>query len=286
MITTSFVHICCSLILHKHPLLLLLLYLTRSFGQIIPQISQLNISQPIIPQQQPMSGSSIGPLLTPSAIFSHNITPSSSQVLSSVAAPGGYFTSGFNFFPSSQIGTNTIVAQTIQTIPMAIGIHPHLFLGDKSQLGGNRQFVPIGPSIPTTTGLYTSQPYPGVENTPWGLPNQMGVHFQWNFPTQSMNPMMPTPQPYQQQYMEGSSQLVYGPTSVPIPCQYYQYPQANRQLSFLDTLDLVDLSRLTNDLILHAPFWPPIPAKLPFNIPKSKILSHPFLLKTLFLRGT
>jgi hypothetical protein len=34
------------------------------------------------------------------------------------------------------------------------------------------------------------------------------------------------------------------------------------------TLDLPDLSRLTNDPIFHSPVWPIIPAKLPSDIPK------------------
>jgi hypothetical protein len=34
------------------------------------------------------------------------------------------------------------------------------------------------------------------------------------------------------------------------------------------TLDLPDLSRLTNDPISHSPVWPVILAKLPFDIPK------------------
>jgi hypothetical protein len=48
--------------------------------------------------------------------------------------------------------------------------------------------------------------------------------------------------------------------------QYHS--QINRQLPFLATLDLPDLSRLTNDPIFHSPVWPVIPAKLPSNIPK------------------
>jgi hypothetical protein len=59
---------------------------------------------------------------------------------------------------------------------------------------------------------------------------------------------------------------VYGPTSVPMPHQYY--PQINRQLPFLATLDLPDFSRLTNDPIFHSPVWPTIPAKIPSDIPK------------------
>jgi hypothetical protein len=42
----------------------------------------------------------------------------------------------------------------------------------------------------------------------------------------------------------------------------------NRQLPFLATLDLSDLSRILNDLIHHSTQWPGIPAKLPYDIPK------------------
>jgi hypothetical protein len=51
-----------------------------------------------------------------------------------------------------------------------------------------------------------------------------------------------------------------------MPHQYH--PQINRQLPFLATLDLPDLSRLTNDPIFHSPVWPVIPAKLPSDILK------------------
>jgi hypothetical protein len=51
-----------------------------------------------------------------------------------------------------------------------------------------------------------------------------------------------------------------------MPHQYH--PQVNQQLPFLSTLDLPDLSWLKNDPILHFPFWPIIPAKLPSDIPK------------------
>jgi hypothetical protein len=42
----------------------------------------------------------------------------------------------------------------------------------------------------------------------------------------------------------------------------------NRQLPFLATLDLSDLSRILNDPIRHSPQWPIILAKLPLDIPK------------------
>ena len=52
-----------------------------------------------------------------------------------------------------------------------------------------------------------------------------------------------------------------------MPYQYYQYVQPNHQLPFLSTLDLPDLSKLINDPIRHNPSWPPIPVKLPLEIP-------------------
>ena len=66
-------------------------------------------------------------------------------------------------------------------------------------------------------------------------------------------------------YMGGPA---YGPTSVIMPYNYYKYPQPNRQLHFLETPDLPDMPRLTNDLIQHSQFWPRIPTKLPSDISK------------------
>jgi hypothetical protein len=62
----------------------------------------------------------------------------------------------------------------------------------------------------------------------------------------------------------------YSPTGIPmgLPPQSHQYPHVNRQLPFLATLDLPDLSRILNDPILHSPHWPVILSKLSFDIPK------------------
>ena len=87
--------------------------------------------------------------------------------------------------------------------------------------------------------------------------------------TQQMNPNFVG---QHQQHMGGPvrynypPKLVYGPTGVPMPHEYH--PQVNRQPPFLATLDLPDLSRLTNDPILNFPFWLIIPAKFPYDIPK------------------
>ena len=50
----------------------------------------------------------------------------------------------------------------------------------------------------------------------------------------------------------------------------YQQTQMsfNPQLPFLATLELPDVSKLTNDPILHNPYWPPVPTKIPGDCPK------------------
>jgi hypothetical protein len=121
--------------------------------------------------------------------------------------------------------------------------------------------------IPPSTG----QPYPGPSNPIWGSNVQPNVPVQGNIPNQ-YNPMGYMP-PHQQPNLPGSShymQTAYGPTGIPmgLPPQSHQYPHVNRQLPFLATLDLPDLSRILNDPIRHSPQWPVIPAKLPSDIPK------------------
>jgi hypothetical protein len=78
---------------------------------------------------------------------------------------------------------------------------------------------------------------------------------------------------HQQTNLPGSShymQTSYGPIGIPmgLPPQSHQYPHMNRQLPFLVTLDLPNLSRILNDPIHHSPQWPVITDKLPSDIPK------------------
>jgi hypothetical protein len=140
---------------------------------------------------------------------------------------------------------------------------------------GQQTYPPQGSNVypPQGQNVYPPQGktiYPPQPNQPTYTPqNQPGFPPLMNVPQQQSNPAY-TGQ--QQPYMGGPTgynyppQPVYGPTGVPMPHQYH--PQVNRQLPFLATLDLPDLSRLTNDPILHFPFWPVIPAKLPSDIPK------------------
>ena len=62
-------------------------------------------------------------------------------------------------------------------------------------------------------------------------------------------------------------QVHYAPTNpTTIPSPYYINPGSN--LPFMAHLNLPNLARLTNDPILHQYFWPPMPTKLPSDIPK------------------
>ena len=63
-------------------------------------------------------------------------------------------------------------------------------------------------------------------------------------------------------------QSTYVPTGSYMPYQYYQYVEPNRQVPFLTTLDFPDFPKLINDPIQHNSSWPPIPVKLPSDIPK------------------
>ena len=50
--------------------------------------------------------------------------------------------------------------------------------------------------------------------------------------------------------------------------QYIQNPFSPTKLPFLATLELPDLSKLTNDPIRHHFAWPLVPIKIPTDIPK------------------
>jgi hypothetical protein len=146
-----------------------------------------------------------------------------------------------------------------QNIPPALAQYWTQLLQNVPQNSGGQ------PTIPTQ-----GQPYPGVTNPIWGsvqstppqVPTQTQGYNPWGY-----YPIHPP------QGQPGSSlwgQTAYAPTGLPtgLPPQSHQYPQVNRQLPFLATLDLPDLSRILNDPIRHSPQWPAIPAKIPSDIPK------------------
>lgn len=61
---------------------------------------------------------------------------------------------------------------------------------------------------------------------------------------------------------------LYGPSGLNTPLNLDHNPFTNTQLLFLDTLELHDLSRLTNDPIQHNHTWSVVPIKIPTYIPK------------------
>jgi hypothetical protein len=153
-----------------------------------------------------------------------------------------------------------------QNIPRSLAQYwNHLIQGNPQSSGGKQPQV--SSFIPPSSG----QAYPGSSNPIWGLNVQSSIPLQGNIPT-PYNPMSYMP-PHTRLNLSGPPphmQTAYGPTGLPmgLPPQSYQYPHVNRQLPFLATLDLPDLSRILNDPISHSPHWPVIPAKLPSDIPK------------------
>ena len=127
-------------------------------------------------------------------------------------------------------------------------------------------YPPTGYTPHHPQGKNSYPPYGKVNHPAYNAQNPLGYA---NVPHPSSNPAYPG---QQQLYVGGPTGYnyppnpFYGPTSVPMPHQYH--PQINQQLPFLATLDLPDLSRLTNDPLFHSPVWPVIPAKLPSNILK------------------
>jgi hypothetical protein len=144
-----------------------------------------------------------------------------------------------------------------------------LFSGGQHPQGQQQPSISHGTNVYPPHGKNVYPPYGKPHHPTYNPQNPSGYPPFSHVSQPSSNPIYPG---QQQLYVGGTigynypPNPVYGPTSVPMPHQHH--PQVNRQLSFLVTLDLPNLSQLTNDPILHYPFWPVIPAKLPFDIPK------------------
>jgi hypothetical protein len=92
-----------------------------------------------------------------------------------------------------------------------------------------RKVSPIGPSIPTTTGLYIGHTYLGVVNPLWAQPNTVGIPPQGTMPYQSVNPTIVMHHSLQSQYMGdplGRPHLIKGPSG---QFQYVGGPSAPSQ---------------------------------------------------------
>lgn len=127
--------------------------------------------------------------------------------------------------------------------------------GRNPQMQGGRnvpfQQPPVGPRH------MLSHSHQGVSMIPMRNTYQMGGY-------QPMEHSYQGGYPYPlNQYMVGP----YGLSSLNTMLPLNQSPFVNTQLPFLATLEFSDLSKLTNKPILHHPTWPPVPIKIPTNIP-------------------
>jgi hypothetical protein len=160
--------------------------------------------------------------------------------------------------------------QNVSVAPNPWNIHfqgnLHASTGQNVPTASNPWNVPFSgnPHFPTRQNSQTPQkpPYGQTPNPTLNPQNPSGYPPLTHTSQNTSNPMYLG---QNQPYMRGPTSYNYphnpvlGPTGVPLPHQHY--PQVNRQLPFLATLDLPDLSRLTNDPIHHSSGWPAIPAK-------------------------
>jgi hypothetical protein len=95
-------------------------------------------------------------------------------------------------------------------------------------------------------------------NPTWGHGFQSNAPFQGRFSNQPTHVgyLTQNPPPQNLSGLSNYLQTSYGPTGIPtrLPPQNYQFPQVNRQLLFLATLYLLDLSMILNDPILRSPY--------------------------------
>jgi hypothetical protein len=123
----------------------------------------------------------------------------------------------------------------------------------------------------------TSMPLPA--EPAWGNPSQIlsnmmnaqhPMSFMGNQPM--MSPQMQNPYAGQGHgfYQNPGQQpnFSWQPGASPTPGPFFPSYQQQPKLPFLATLHLPDLTRLLNNPICHDPRWPPMPTKLPSDIPK------------------
>jgi hypothetical protein len=122
-----------------------------------------------------------------------------------------------------------------------------------------------------TMPLHTGPAWNNLSQSPQNTMNaQNPMSFMGNQPT--MSPQMQNPFAGQGQgfYPQPGQQpnFSWQPGASQTPGPFYPGYQQQPKLPFLATLHLPDLTRLLNDPICHDPRWPPMPTKLPSDIPK------------------
>jgi hypothetical protein len=131
----------------------------------------------------------------------------------------------------------------------------------------HNQWNPGQATMPLPTGPAWNNPSQSPQNT---MNAQNSMSFMGNQPT--MSPQMQNPFAGQGQgfYPNPGQQpnFSWQPGASQTPGPFYPGYQQQPKLPFLATLHLPDLTRLLNDPICHDPRWPPMPTKLPSDIPK------------------
>jgi hypothetical protein len=131
----------------------------------------------------------------------------------------------------------------------------------------HNQWNPGQATMPLPTGPAWNNPSQSPQNT---MNAQNPMSFMGN--QQMMSPQMQNPFAGQGQgfYPNPGQQpnFSWQPGASQTPGPFYPGYQQQPKLPFLATLHLPDLTRLLNDPICHDPRWPPMPTKLPSDIPK------------------
>jgi hypothetical protein len=129
------------------------------------------------------------------------------------------------------------------------------------------QWNPGQTSMPLPSGPAWGNPSQSPSNT---MNAQHPMSFMGN--QQMMSPQMQNPYAGQGHgfYQNPGQQpnFSWQPGASQTPGPFYPSYQQQPKLPFLATLHLPDLTRLLNDPICHDPRWPPMPTKLPSDIPK------------------
>jgi hypothetical protein len=131
----------------------------------------------------------------------------------------------------------------------------------------HNQWNPGQATMPLPAGPAWNNPSQSPQNT---MNAQNPMSFMGNQPM--MSPQMQNPFAGQGQgfYPNPGQQpnFSWQPGASQTPGPFYPGYQQQPKLPFLATLHLPDLTRLLNDPICHDPRWPPMPTKLPSDIPK------------------
>jgi hypothetical protein len=129
------------------------------------------------------------------------------------------------------------------------------------------QWNPRQTSMPLPSGLAWGNPSQSLSNM---MNAQHPMSFMGNQPM--MSPQMQNPYAGQGHgfYQNPGQQpnFSWQPGASQTPGPFFPGYQQQPKLPFLATLHLPDLTRLLNDPICHDPRWPPMPTKLPSDIPK------------------